>query len=80
MSFYDSAISKMVGSASTEIGITDYYEMGYSREQVKEIEKGLMFGLDVDCYAHLDYEPYQMANLRELMLAGYDVQAFCLNY
>ena len=80
MSFYEDAIAKMVGQASTEIGIEDYYELGYSREQVHEIERGLMFGLDVSCYAKLDYEPHQMSNLRELMLAGYDVDAFCLNY
>lgn len=80
MSFYSDAISKMVGSPTTDMGLSDYYEMGYSKEQVREIERGLMFGVDVSCYARLDYEPHQMSNLRELMLAGYDISAFCVDY
>lgn len=79
-SFFQDAISAMAGSYSTEIGIDDYYNLGYSKEQVKEIEKGLMFDLDVSAYARLDYEPHQMANMRELMLAGFDVSAFAIQY
>lgn len=80
MSFYQDAISRMVGEPTIDEGLDYYLEEGYSSEQIREIEKGLMFGLDVGTYARLDYEPHHMGNLRELMLAGYDVAAFAIDY
>ena len=81
MSIFEDAISKMSGnSMSTPNGLEDYYEMGFTPSQVSEIQKGLMFGLDVGVYAKLEYEPEHMSSIRELVLAGYDVSAFDLSY
>lgn len=80
MKGFESAISAMIGSPNMGRGLDDYYELGFSAEQVDEIQKGLIFGVDVSCYARRDYEPEQMSTVRELMIAGIDIAPFTMQY
>lgn len=50
--------------------------MGFSREQLKEIKKGIKQDVDVSIYADPEYYPWQMRLIREGLFEGLDVRKY----
>lgn len=56
--------------------IDDYKGLGFSVNQLKEIEEGLKEGIDVDIYARLEFVSIQMNQIRLGLKEGLDVSVY----
>lgn len=61
---------KLTNNLSIESLIEMYEKQGFDHQQITQIKKGLMSGLDVSVYAHTDYSAYLMQMACSCLIEG----------
>lgn len=61
---------KMMNNLSIDSLIEMYEKQGFDYQQMTQIKRGLMNGIDVSAYAHNDYSAYLMQMTCSCLIAG----------
>lgn len=69
---------KMMNNFTIETLMNMYYEEDFSHYQLREIEEGLLNGLDVSVYTHRYFLSDQMKLIRKGLEKGYDVSTYAV--
>lgn len=61
---------KLTNNLSVDALVEMYANKGFNYQQMTQIKKGLMCGIDVSIYAHTDHSPYLMQMACSCLIAG----------
>lgn len=64
---------KLTNNLSIDTLVEMYENKGFNYQQMTQIKKGLMSGIDVSIYAHIDYSPYLMQMACSCLIEGIPV-------
>lgn len=61
---------KLTNNLSVDAFVEMYENKGFNYQQMTQIKKGLLHGIDVSIYAHTDYSPYLMQMACSCLIEG----------